>query len=57
MDFCDYDLIICVLILVLLYLTVSSDNGGSQKFLNGPAQGGADSLIGYIPHIDRRIIS
>jgi hypothetical protein len=64
MDFCAYDFVICVLLLVLIYLVVSTATyddkqqyAPRQGFLNSPAQGGADSLIGIVPHIDRRIIS
>lgn len=64
MDFCNYDLVICILIFVFIYMFFAYavyDNkqqyAPRQGFLNGPAQGGADSLIGIIPHINRRIIS
>ncbi len=57
MNFCNYDLIICILIFIFLYLFLSDNSKGKQGFLNGPAQGGADSLIGIVPHINRRIIS
>lgn len=56
MLFSDYDLVICVLILVVLYLFMKSEPQ-RDSFLNGPEQGGADAMIGIVPKIYRRIIS
>lgn len=57
MDFCNYDLVICILIFILLYMFFSDNSDRKQGFLSGPAEGGADSLIGIKPFINRRIIS